>query len=159
MTDERLVPRRSAEEGVAKPAPSAVPSLATYVDRFAASAEQVVSASRITMEPIFSHKRYDALVQETVNMIAKLSALKGSEYAGDEDRLANFRRNAKNLGVNMETVWAVYAAKHWDAVMQFINDLNASKARERMEPLSGRLDDIIVYCILFKAMLEEREAK
>lgn len=106
----------------------------------------------------FSHDDFARLIDSTVEKIQQLSKLKGGEYAGDNDRLANFRRNALALGLPMETVWAVYAAKHWDAVMQFIQDLNTGKTRERMEPIDGRVDDLIVYLILFKAMLEERDA-
>lgn len=109
------------------------------------------------MTKIYPHSRYDALVEETVANLKRLGQLKGGEYAGDNDRLANFRRNAEAIGVPMETIWAVYAAKHWDAVMQYVKDLQTGKTRARLEPLAGRLDDIIVYCTLFKAMLEERE--
>lgn len=108
---------------------------------------------------MFSHTKYQELVESTIANINQLSKLKGGEYAGDTDRLANFRRNGQNLGLPMEVVWAVYAAKHWDAVLQYINDLSNGKERERLEPLSGRLDDLIVYCILFKAMLQERNDK
>lgn len=103
----------------------------------------------------YSHKRFNELVNDTVDQIHKLSSLKGGEYAGDDDRLANFRRNAAALGLPMESIWAVYCAKHWDAVMQYIQDMNSGKTRERMEPISGRVDDIIVYMILLKAMLDE----
>ena len=104
----------------------------------------------------FSHDKYQEIVESTIENINRLGKLKGGEYAGDTDRLANFRRNGDNLGLPMEVIWAVYAAKHWDAVLQYINDLRTGKERERLEPLSGRLDDIIVYCILFKCMLAER---
>ena len=111
------------------------------------------------MSKKFSHSEYQGLVEQTIANINTLSKLKGGEYAGDTDRLANFRRNGDNLGLPMEVIWAVYAAKHWDAVLQYINDLTTGKKRDRLEPLSGRLDDIIVYCILFKAMLQERGEK
>lgn len=107
--------------------------------------------------PGYSHERFALLVEQTVATIHKLSALKGGEYAGDDDRLANFRRNATALDLPMETIWAIYCTKHWDAVMQYVKDLNGGKDRVRLEPISGRLDDIIVYCILFKAMIEERD--
>ena len=107
---------------------------------------------------IYSHSNYDELVKRTVATIEELSNLKGGEYAGDTDRLANFRRNAEALGLANEQVWAVYAAKHWDAVMQYIKDLGEGKQRKRMESISGRADDLIVYLILFKALLEDREA-
>jgi hypothetical protein len=110
---------------------------------------------RSTMAKVFSQKKYDALVQETIEQVQQLSSLKGGEYGGDSDRLANFRRNAERLSVNMETVWGVYAAKHWDAIQQYITDKNADKVRKRLESLAGRADDLIVYLILFKAILAE----
>lgn len=106
---------------------------------------------------IYPHSAYAELVEQTVKKINELSELKGGEYAGDVDRLANFRRNGAKLGLPMEAIWHTYVNKHWDAVEQYIRDLLEGKTRPRLEPLSGRLDDIIVYCILFKAMLDERE--
>ena len=107
----------------------------------------------------FSHQEYDQIVQETIENIKELSSLKGGEYAGDNDRLANFRSIAQALGLNMEQVWAVYAAKHWDAIMQYVKDLGEGKTRERLESIAGRADDLIVYLILFKAMFIERTLK
>ena len=107
--------------------------------------------------PRYSHERYAQLVEETITNLKKLGELKGGEYAGDSDRLANFRRNAAALALPMESIWAVYCAKHWDAVMQYVKDVSSGKDRPRGEPISGRLDDLIVYAILMKAMVDERE--
>ena len=104
----------------------------------------------------YEQKQWDLLLEETIAQIKHLALAKGGEYSGDDDRLANFRRNAAALGLSMEHVWAVYAAKHWDAIMQFVQDLSTGKVRQRSEPLEGRADDLIVYLILLKAMLEER---
>ena len=106
--------------------------------------------------PTFSYKDYARLIDDTVENIRSLSTSKGGEYAGDQDRLANFRRNGVQLGLPMETIWAVYYNKHHDAVMQYIQDLNSGKDRVRLEPISGRIDDMLTYLILFKAMLVER---
>jgi hypothetical protein len=106
----------------------------------------------------YPHDRYAVLVDTVFDRVKELSRLKGGEYSGDIDRLLNFRRNAEALGLPMETVWAVYAAKHWDAVMQYVKDLNTGKTRERMEPIDGRMMDLIVYLVLALAMVEEREA-
>jgi hypothetical protein len=92
-----------------------------------------------------------------VAQLRQLGTLKGGEYAGDLDRLANFRRNARDMGLPMETVWRVYIAKHWDAICQYILDIQNGKTRSRLEPLEGRCDDMIVYLILFKCMLIERQ--
>lgn len=104
----------------------------------------------------FSHVEYSKLMSDTFINIAKLSELKGGEYSGDDDRLANFRRNAAAQGLSLEAIWGVYAAKHWDAIGQYVKDLNEGKTRERMEPLSGRVDDLMVYLLLFKCMLLEK---
>lgn len=108
-------------------------------------------------DKVYSHERYEQIIKRTVDEIIKLGSLKGGEYAGDHDRLANFRRNGSNLGVNMETIWAVYTAKHWDAITQFIKDKQAGKERKRLEPIAGRVDDMMVYLILFKCMLDEQD--
>jgi hypothetical protein len=105
-----------------------------------------------------SHSDYSQIVHDTVLKITELAAVKGGEYAGDDDRLANFRRNGERLGLPMETVWGVYAAKHWDAVMQYVQDLNTGKTRPRSEPIEGRVDDLIVYLMLFKGILSERSS-
>lgn len=106
--------------------------------------------------PSFDHARFEQLVAETVQQINSLSKLKGGEYAGDDDRLANFRRNATAAETTMEFVWRVYASKHWDAIMQYEKDIRTGKTRDRLETLAGRCDDLIVYLILFKCMIEER---
>lgn len=100
---------------------------------------------------------YDKLVAETWETITELGKKKGGEYSGDHDRLANFKRNGERLNLPMEVIWAVYFMKHIDAIMQYVQDLHTSKHRERTEPISGRVDDAIVYLLLFKAMLIERE--
>lgn len=107
------------------------------------------------MTQSFSHDRYNQIIETTVAEIRKLGELKGGEYAGDTDRLANFRRNGENLGLPMATVWAVYAGKHWDAINQFIKDERNGKERVRLESIEGRVDDLLVYLILFKCILEE----
>lgn len=104
-----------------------------------------------------SYDDFARVIQSTMEKIENLNRLKGGEYAGDNDRLANFRRNGIQLGLPMETVWAIYYNKHHDAVMQFISDMNSGKLRARAEPIQGRVDDMILYLLLFKAMLEERE--
>lgn len=104
----------------------------------------------------FSHARFEELLNSTVDMVRKLAEQKGGEYAGDTDRLANFRRNGAALGLEMEQIWAVYAGKHWDAVQQYIKDIGEKRQRPRMESIEGRVDDLIVYLVLFKAILDER---
>lgn len=105
--------------------------------------------------PIFTHHEWETLLATSISSIKELAKLKGGEYAGDVDRLANFRHNATALGLPMESIWAVYAAKHWDALMQYVRDKNEGTSRDRLEPIEGRVDDLLVYLLLFKAILRE----
>jgi hypothetical protein len=105
----------------------------------------------------YTMEQWDKLLASSIAKINELSKLKGGEYAGNHDRLANFRDEAKALDLPMETIWCIYVNKHWCAVKQYVKDLQHGTTRPRMESISGRLDDIIVYSILFKAMIEERE--
>jgi len=107
----------------------------------------------------FTHEQYDVLVSDTVENILKLGKLKGAEYAGDFDRLENFRRNGAQLGLPMEVIWAVYYNKHHDALMTYVRDIQHGKSRERLETIPSRIDDMIVYLLLFKAMYVEWENK
>lgn len=106
---------------------------------------------------MFSHAEYAKLVEDTIAQINYLSTVKGGEYAGDSDRLANFRRNGDAIGVPMEVIWRVYAGKHWDSISQYIKDIAEGKDRPRAESMLGRFDDLIVYAILGKAIYLERE--
>lgn len=104
----------------------------------------------------FSPLEYEALVEETFRNIQQLAAVKGAEYSGTVDRFANFRRLGYALDLPMEIPLLVYAQKHWDAITTYCNDVNQNVQRERSEPIEGRIDDIIVYMLLLKAMVRER---
>lgn len=106
----------------------------------------------------YGDKTWGQILDDTIMSIQQLSCIKGNEYAAsNSDQLANFRRRAERLGLPIETVWAVYAGKHWDALETYVVDIAGDKTRERSEPLEARVNDIIVYLILFKLMLAERE--
>ena len=118
--------------------------------------EERTTAGLMKEPGIYPIPRYNELVQHTIKSIIQLGDLKGGEYAGDNDRLANFRRNAERWGMTMEQCWGVYVSKHYDAIQQYVQDLASGKDRQRLEGLGSRVDDIIVYMLLFKAMLDER---
>lgn len=104
----------------------------------------------------FSIPRYNEMIEEVFERCRELGRVKGEEYAGDVDRLANFRRNGAEAGVSMEVCWRIYAGKHWDAISTYIRDTGAGVTRTRSEPIQGRIHDMIVYLLLLHAMVEER---
>lgn len=64
---------------------------------------------------------FDALVTEQVKRTADLLVRKGAEYAGDADRLANFKRNAAKNGQTVLETWQTYWGKHVDSINSFIS--------------------------------------
>ncbi len=85
-----------------------------------------------------------SVLEDLLDGIRELWQYKGADYTrGSEDRLANFRRNAESLGLDMRQVWAVYASKHWDAIMTWVKN-----GQVESEPIEGRLYDIATYALL-----------
>lgn len=111
----------------------------------------------VAVEEIKSvYNPFNNMVDLTVARIKELLHVKGGEYALDTDRLANFRINGEHMGLPMETVWRVYAGKHWDAINTYIRDLRDGKTRPRSEAIEGRIDDLMTYCLLLKAIIAEQ---
>jgi hypothetical protein len=107
---------------------------------------------------------FEALFDSTVEACRGLLITKGREYAGTDDRLANFKRGASLTGCTPLQVLFIYLSKHYDAVATFVRDEaafdSAGSARpQTSEPIEGRLDDLINYAILAKALIVESEQK
>lgn len=108
----------------------------------------------------FTNEQWSRLLEKTIKSITSLASIKGGEYSGDLDRLKNFRDGGRDIGLPIEKILWVYANKHWDSITTYVKEIDSTlNGRPRSEPISGRADDLIVYLILFKAMLEERGEK
>lgn len=80
-----------------------------------------------------------------------LLSQKGADYTRrSPDRLSNFKRNAEAIGLTPIQVWAVYAGKHWDAIMSFVKSGKAES-----ESIDSRLDDLTNYLYLLEGLLKE----
>ena len=101
----------------------------------------------------FTTKAFEEVTQLTVRRLFQLSETKGKEYSGPLDRLANFRRYAESLGLDYRMVLAVYAGKHWDAIVSYCKTGKVFSS----ESIDGRIDDLIVYLLLLKCMVIESE--
>lgn len=100
---------------------------------------------------------FEIVINQTVEEIRRLLIVKGGEYAGSTDRLANFKRGAELVGVSPLQCLFIYLSKHYDAISTFVRDDAAGLVRPRSEPIDGRLDDLINYAILAKALVKEQE--
>jgi len=64
-------------------------------------------------------------------------------------RLATFPGADGRPAGGLPDIWRVYAGKHWDA-FRSISKISRPKLPVRMESLDSRVDDLIVYLLLFK---------
>jgi len=95
--------------------------------------------------------QFDNIVVAARGRQDKILKVKGDDYTRhDPDRLANFKRLAKDLDLPTTKVWAVYAGKHWDAIMAFLKTGVAES-----EPIIGRLDDLHNYLYLIEGILQD----
>ncbi len=80
---------------------------------------------------------------------------KNADYSQGEqkgDRIAAFRRIARDVNITMKQAWAVFCQKHWGAVMKFVKD-----GTTESEPIDGRINDIINYMVLLGAIIADEE--
>ncbi len=103
-----------------------------------------------------NQKEFEELCQQIQRDTTDILILKGREYAGSADRLANFKRNAELSGVDPLTVLHVYMAKHWDSFSTYVRDMQAKQPRELSEPIEGRLHDLINYAVLAVALIQDK---
>lgn len=104
-----------------------------------------------------NNEDFERLVDQTIVDLKQLLLVKGGEYAGSEDRLANFKRGAQLTGTTPLQVAFIYASKHYDAVATFVRDEASKTERPRSETIVGRLDDLMNYCLLMKALAQEAQ--
>ena len=98
-----------------------------------------------------NQEEFAKVFDATLTSCEKLLVVKGGEYAGVEDRLGNFKRGAALTGTTPLQVAFIYASKHYDSIASFVRD----PKRVGSEPIEGRFDDLINYCILMKAIVKE----
>lgn len=96
---------------------------------------------------------FQAMMKEDFDTIVGINTVKGHDYAGDEDALANFKETAKATGITPEQAWSVFATKHWSAIMTFVREGDVAS-----EPIEGRIHDVILYSFLLLGLIREKEA-
>lgn len=99
---------------------------------------------------------FNLIVDATVEDTANLLKVKGGEYASDQDRLSNFKRAAELTGSDPLQIALIYMSKHFDAVCSYVRHQSIGKDLKLSEPIEGRFNDLINYCILMKAIIHEQ---
>jgi hypothetical protein len=104
-----------------------------------------------------THDEFLALQEATFDRIRRLTETKGEEYKVNDDQLSNFKEQAEDFGASPVLVLAYAMGKHYNSWKTYVRDTVAGRAREVSEPIESRLDDLILYCILAKALKHDLE--
>lgn len=100
-------------------------------------------------------RHFNELLSLTYERLLDLSDTKGIEYAGSQDRLANFKRLGVELGLRPQKVLWVYLTKHLDSIRTYLRELDVKQSRPLSEPIEGRIDDAILYLVLLKGLIQD----
>lgn len=106
-------------------------------------------------QEITTKQQFQEIMEDTFETLRELTATKGEEYSGNQDQLANFRRSANDAGITPAKAWLVFFNKHIDAIKFHVKNL----AVRLSEPIEGRIDDAILYLLLYKAYVIESKRR
>ena len=96
---------------------------------------------------------FDMLSNHILDMVKNTRDSGQNEYARDtEDVLANFKRIGSWKNESQESDLLTYLLKHIDGIISHINGYVSQR-----EDVQGRITDVIVYCMLLWAMVEEED--
>lgn len=114
-----------------------------------------------------NQQKFELLLQAVSKTTKDLLIAKGADYASDEDRLSNFKSEARELGVHPLTVWSIYASKHLTAIKSYVRRAEEQSRwlepaavvfnldSKASEPIDGRFCDAINYLFLGLALVKE----
>lgn len=96
-------------------------------------------------------KRFEHVFEE----LRKLRAAGQAEYAGGEGTaFGNFERLGAELDMPRESILWVYAKKHADGIASWLRGHKSQR-----EDVRGRINDLIVYLLLLRCMIDDGEAR
>lgn len=104
-----------------------------------------------------TYDEFIGLVARMVAEEAKTGESKGKEYT-QGDRLDNFKRIAKDVGVTPKQVLWVFMKKHLDSISSYIKRDAEGTHESKMdltESIDGRIMDARVYLTLLRGLIEE----
>jgi len=93
--------------------------------------------------PPMSEELFMAIRQQLNKRCEEVLVRKGADYSHSKetgDKLGNFRRIAKSLGLPARTVWCIYFLKHVDALIRWVKT-----GAVESEPMDGRFIDLRNY--------------
>lgn len=96
------------------------------------------------------------LVDSRYRSCCQVMTRKGMEYSRNDDKLHNFKRAAKMLGVTPEMALVGMMAKHLVSILDMVDDLQYRDSRPAPEVLAEKMNDTHNYFYLLEALLSEK---
>lgn len=96
-------------------------------------------------------EEFDKLTEDILAKVRTIRDTKGREYARDQDRLANFKEIAYEVGITPLQTWFVHFEKHMRSIKSYVRT-------ERVfsdEGIEGRIVDTITYLLLLYGLIKE----
>jgi len=101
------------------------------------------------------HERKNEVFQELFDSCLNLQYGKAKDYATNSDALSNFKsQDAEALGLTPYQKWGVYFGKQAMSILGAIGK-NPKFPSTTSEPIEERINDAIIYLVLFKCLLED----
>jgi hypothetical protein len=113
------------------------------------------TTSKDKKETVSQEENFERVVNETLQQIKDTLLIKGKEYRRNGDVFHNFNEGAKRTNQTPEKVLQGFALKHDVSVNDMITDL-AEGITPTAAAVNEKMNDILIYNILLKAMLLNR---
>lgn len=94
------------------------------------------------------------VIEDLLKEAASTAYAKGKAYSGEDDSLANFKRNAERLGATKYQILAIYLNKHLDSIMNAIKE-NPEFPVDSTEGMRGRIIDAVNYLTILWSLIQE----
>ena len=99
-----------------------------------------------------THEQFEILLEATQKEDREILSSKNAEYAPGDDKLANFKKSARSLGVTPEQCLWYFCQKHLTSIQDIVNG-EAGYTPERLKEKAG---DARRYMILLEGLMLER---
>lgn len=97
----------------------------------------------------------DTIKKNTFDHIDRLLGTKGAEYSSDTNRFENFLDAGRSENMPPEKALWYMMLKHYISIRKFVMELVTDRRRS-VDKWSEKIDDMIAYLILLKAMIRRR---
>jgi hypothetical protein len=117
--------------------------------------DHILRTAKNSEKAVSPEENFERVVSDTLQQIKDTLLIKGKEYRRNGDVFHNFNEGAKRTSQTPEKVLQGFALKHDVSVNDMVTDL-AAGVNPTVAAVNEKMNDILIYNILLKAMLLNR---